>query len=314
MQIFSICCVRDEVDVIAETLGAASEWSDQIFVLDNGSVDGTWELLKQLEGGNSKLVLLGQELEPFSEELRGTVFEARRQIANPGDWWCRLDADEIYIDDPRDFLDRTPSLVGFVWSATFNFYLTEIDVEAYEADPYGWLERPVQERLHHYQNNWSEGRFVRHRSDLRWKGLIWPENRGITDRRRIRLKHYQYRSPNQIQRRLEIRQPRPDIFPHESRRSLPVPDRESKNWVRDWMRKEPAETATWRDRVRTAADCDVDLGDGSFLMHEELMPALPRRGPDFARAMVQSSRAGAAMTRPLRRWRGHRRQVGDPRA
>lgn len=43
MKIFSICCVRGENDIVGETLKAALDWSDQIFVFDNGSTDGTWE-------------------------------------------------------------------------------------------------------------------------------------------------------------------------------------------------------------------------------------------------------------------------------
>lgn len=43
MKIHCVCVVKDEVDVIEQTLKAASQWSDFIYVLDNGSCDHTWE-------------------------------------------------------------------------------------------------------------------------------------------------------------------------------------------------------------------------------------------------------------------------------
>jgi hypothetical protein len=32
-----------------------------------------------------------------------------------GDWWCILDADEFYIDDPREFLEAVPKRFSSVW-------------------------------------------------------------------------------------------------------------------------------------------------------------------------------------------------------
>ncbi len=40
--------------------------------------------------------------------------------------WCRLDSDEIYIDDPINFLSAVPDKYGFVFSASFNFYFTDL--------------------------------------------------------------------------------------------------------------------------------------------------------------------------------------------
>src|SRR4051794_8304478 len=223
MKIFSICCVRDENDIIQETLAAALTWSDRIFVFDNGSIDGTWETLQSIAQNNPKIAIVGHDSRPFTDELRGEIFERCKSVASPGDWWCRLDSDEIYIDEPASFLAGVPGTFGFVFSASFEFYFTDVDLLRYEEDPIQWLARPAPERLKFYQNNWSEPRFVRHRDDLHWAGLIWPANRGRTFRSRIRVKHFPYRSPAQISRRLEIRQTQPVLFKHEANRSLTVP-------------------------------------------------------------------------------------------
>jgi glycosyltransferase involved in cell wall biosynthesis len=307
MRILSICVVRDEHDIIQETITCALEWSDRIFVLDNGSTDGTWEQLQEFAARNSEISLVGRELGAFRDELRGEVYSMCRHEADPGDWWCWLDADEFYIDDPRTFLKRIPPRFGFVRSATFNYYFTDRDLAAYERDPESWLRRPVQDRLRYYENNWSEGRFVRHRADLRWAGKIWPPNRGRIHRRRIRLKHFQYRSPEQIARRLEIRQPQFNIFRHESAVALAVPTADADyRWVRDWLRHLSKGKATWRDRIREAALCQYDAGDGLLVLREDLMPRLPPRLLDIARASLQASQFGTLVLQPYTAWRRRR--------
>jgi Glycosyl transferase family 2 len=198
MKIFSICCVRDENDIVGETLEAALSWSDRIFVFDNASADGTWETVQEIARKNSRIEIVGHDDRTFTDELRGEIFESCRSVAAAGDWWCRLDSDEIYIDDPHRFLANVPDKYGFVYSASFDFYFTDVDLRSYEKDPSKWLAQPVRERLKFYQNNWGEPRFVRHRNDLHWAGLVWPANRGRIFPSRIRLKHFPYRSPAQM--------------------------------------------------------------------------------------------------------------------
>ena len=67
MRIFSLCCVRDENDVIRETLESALEWSDKIFIVDDGSVDGTWDTLQDLARQQPKLAIVHREQRGYSE-------------------------------------------------------------------------------------------------------------------------------------------------------------------------------------------------------------------------------------------------------
>ena len=230
------------------------------------------------------------------------MFEAVRAIASPGDWWCKLDADEIYIDNPVEFLAKIPNKYGFIYSATYNYYFTDVDENNYNQNPTLWLSRSVQERLRHYQNNWSEPRIVRHRNDLRWSGRVWPPNRDLTAPIRIRLKHYQYRSPEQITRRLAIRQQQANVFVHEAGRSLCVPRSSRSDWSNQRMEHLIFEPAGWRDRVRPASECDVDHGDGELISHKELMPALPSPVIDQIRAWTQATKVGQALVWPLIKW------------
>jgi hypothetical protein len=114
------------------------------------------------------------------------------------------------------------------------------------------------------------------------------------------LKHFPYRSPTQISKRLAIRQQQPGLFKHEANRAL------AKGLQPDWMEKGPMplhELASWRDRVREAAECDVDRGDGVFLTRDELMPALPSPALDLVKVGLRRTQVGRAIVSPLLRWR-----------
>src|SRR5262249_382162 len=156
---------------------------------------------------------------------------------------------------------------------------------------------------------WSEPRFVRHRNDLDWGGLIWPDNHGRTFSSRIRLKNFPYRSPAQISRRLEVRQKQPAIFKHEANRTLNVPKAMRQDWSDESVKAAAGpEASFWQDRVRKAAECDVDLGDGSFIIRDELMPPLPSPAVDLVKVALQGTHVGRALLSPILKWR--RNQLG----
>jgi glycosyltransferase involved in cell wall biosynthesis len=205
MKIHGMCLVKNEADIITETLGKAAQWCDFVYVFDTGSTDETWERVKELARRQPSVIPLRYETRAFSDSLRAEIFSAFRKQAAPSDWWCRLDADEVYIDDPKVFLRAVPHRHHVVFSASCQFYLTEKELESRERDPETWEALPVEERLRHYVYDHSEARFFRLRAGLKWKCGSWPLHVGITHPRRIRLKHLQYRSPSQIQKRLDTR-------------------------------------------------------------------------------------------------------------
>ena len=51
MKIHGLCVVKNEADIIEQTLRSAATWCDWIYVLDNGSSDGTWEKVQRLARG-----------------------------------------------------------------------------------------------------------------------------------------------------------------------------------------------------------------------------------------------------------------------
>lgn len=207
MKIFGNCLVKNEGDMIEETLLKAAPWCDRIFVFDNGSTDDTWEKVLALTRREPRVVAFKQDAKPFKNSLRRDTFLAYRHEVRAGDWWCVLDADEIYVDDPRAFLAAVPARHHVVWGAYFQHYFTELDAARWETDPLAYPPRtPAEQALRHFRCDYSEVRFYRHRPRLVWTEGSAPRHLGVVHPRRIRFKHYQYRSPAQIRLRLETRQ------------------------------------------------------------------------------------------------------------
>lgn len=259
MTIRALSLVKNEADIIAYNLHSASRWCDAIYVLDNGSTDGTWNIVQELSRTTAAIIPFKQEARPFSDNLRQEIFACHRRAARPGDWWCILDADEFYVDDPKSFLERVPAPYRSVWPQLYTYLFTEQDA----GKP---SDAPAPERLHHYVlGEYSEPRFIRHSKDLTTfppgdLHPIYPE--------RIRMRHYPYRSREQIELRLATRREAMarGEFAHERR----------SNWASAaiaGMLDPDGFPDRWEERLATSNECLVDTGV------ESLKPALPWSSP-----------------------------------
>jgi len=202
MNIHSICIVKDEVDIVGDVLKDATKWSDYIYLFDNGSNDGTTKILKDLAEGNDEIIYYKWSDETFHDALRSEVFHAFKQNAQKGDWWCRLDADEFYIDDPKKFLSKVNDSFNAVSNSSFNYFITKKDLQKYHQNPASFTYK----NLRYYKNNWSEVRFVKDNGHLYWPpSSSWPVINMKVYPKKIRVKHFQYRNPEQVKKRIKNR-------------------------------------------------------------------------------------------------------------
>lgn len=203
MKIFGIMLVKDEADIIATVLEHVRTWADRVFVIDNGSTDGTWETVQRMADGC--IVAWRQDLRPYSNALRADAFNAFRHEAAENDWWCyKMDSDEFYVDNPRAFLATIPWPYHVVYKKSIDYVVTEEDVED------GSFTDSSKENLRRLSyikpTAYSEPRFFRHRNRLKWpEGEAAPRHRGPRYPTPITVRHYQYRSPSQMQHRLDVR-------------------------------------------------------------------------------------------------------------
>ena len=99
-KIYSLLLVKNEADIIRASLMAAVKWSDKVIVMDNGSDDGTWEIVQELAAQDIRIVAFMQYTGGFHIGLRAKAFRAFRHELSSRDWWCvRLDADEFFSED-----------------------------------------------------------------------------------------------------------------------------------------------------------------------------------------------------------------------
>jgi len=267
--IHAMCLIKNEADIIVETLQAASTWCDFIYVYDNGSTDGTWERVLNLSKVNSQIVTYKTDPTPFTDSLRGELFYRYRANFREGDWLCRLDADEIYIDNPRIFLAKVPPQYRVVWAAMFQYAFTDKDLELYDRDPSLYSEDvPVEQRLRYYKNDNSEIRFFRYLKHLEYKPggrSGWPTGIGDPYPVRIWYKHFVTRSPEQIQKRLDTR--RETVY----RGKLGLLG--GYGWFRHEL---PYVDRSWTERVAKASQLDYDAFDGKYVVNEGLMRPIRR--------------------------------------
>lgn len=198
MRVFSISVVKNEADVIAASLRAALAWSEGIFVLDNGSTDGTWEIIQDMAAQHAGLVAWKQWDAPFHEGMRAHVYNAFRHVARPGDWWCmRLDADEFYVDDPRVLLAEVSPWYDVVCKDSIEYRLTEEDLS--ELDFTGRFEEDRDKIRYYLPHTWREVRFFRHRARLAWKEHDpFPGHVGAIAKELVPVRHYKFRNPGQM--------------------------------------------------------------------------------------------------------------------
>lgn len=197
--------VKNEADIVKSVILDAKKWADRIFIMDNGSTDGTWEIIKSL--ADDTVVPWKQDFRPYSNGLRADVFNEFRNEARDGDWWCfKLDADEFYFDNLKEFLTKVPKKYSLVAKQSLDYVLTTEDVAKYEFS--GDFEKD-KEQIRYLKNTcWTEPRFFRYRKSLKWEFEAtshYPKYAGLLYPELILVKHYQFRSPKQIQARLDLR-------------------------------------------------------------------------------------------------------------
>lgn len=205
MKIFAIMLVKNEVDIVGPVLKSAEKWADKIFILDNGSTDGTWELIQSIK--DDVITPWKQDFGPFRRGMRADVFNHFRNLSTEDDWWCyALDADEFYEENPREFLKRVPKNFHWVFKKSIDYVITKEDVQNFDFT--GDFEKDKSHLKYFKVPCWCEGRFFKYRKNLIWNNGAanqYPAHVGVAFPNKIIVKHYQYRSPLQMQKRLDLR-------------------------------------------------------------------------------------------------------------
>ncbi len=203
--------VRDEGDIIAESLSAMLKWADHIYIYDTGSVDETWEIVCDFASQDARVRPLRNETVYFNDTIvRGWIFNQARERMKTGDWFLRVDADEFHHISPQEFVhERMEKHETLAYHQYYNFVLRESEVANWEAGRENMDDRArsISERRQWYQPSiYAEPRLCRYREGMKWPSFAsFPFNAGLVAKQRLPIRHYPHRDPRQLDRRSRLR-------------------------------------------------------------------------------------------------------------
>jgi hypothetical protein len=211
MRFHGLMLLRDEIDIIAQNLDHLLTWIDTLFILDMGSVDGTWDIVQDYARRDKRIVPFFSKPIVYDDNLRCMLFAEYRSRFAPGDWVMKIDADEFYHVTPPDFVKQRLSPGDTAAHLQWYFFrLTRQEVADYESGRVDVTEdrkRPISDRRRYYKiSTYAEPRLFRYRRTIQWpQNASFPFNAGFVSRHRIPIRHYPHRDPPQMERRFKLR-------------------------------------------------------------------------------------------------------------
>ena len=211
MRFHALMLVRDEDDILEQTLAHLLEWADGVYIYDLGSLDHTWDIVRAAARRDPRVHAFASRPIIFGDRLRGDLFAAYRDRFEDGDWIVRADADEFYAVPPPEFVEalrRDETLVQLVW---YFFRMTTAEADAYldgACDMRADRLRPIWRRRRWFKiPDYAEPRMFRYRRAMQWpkEGASFPFNAGCSARARIPVLHFPHRDPLQMEWRYILR-------------------------------------------------------------------------------------------------------------
>jgi glycosyltransferase involved in cell wall biosynthesis len=211
--IIGLMMIRNEADIIAQSVPHACAVCDILLAVDCGSDDGSLELLEGLADHHPNLILAGTLHDRTPDEARCRLWRLLRWHTSWSTWWVFIDADEFIESDLRETLAQAGRAgADHLFSRHANFYYTESELKRWVLGEETIADRPrrISERRHFYVMATSMPRAFR---NLPW--VVWNEQEyfprvSCPARERILYRHYQYRDWDQIWRRVETRRQAPE--------------------------------------------------------------------------------------------------------
>ena len=221
-RIHAICLVKNEGDVIAETLRYASKFCHKIYVFDTGSTDDSWQQVEQ--AASDVIIPFRHESIAFYDGLRAQVFNAVRGDIAAGDWLYILDADEFLAADPCAAIEIAEKEgAQQIDTLQYNFQFTDVDWQQSKKG-LDSRDRSIIDRRRYYCFTNIEQRLFQVDTDTFWPehtdvdnphGFMRPQGARKLKKCTYRLPncHYQYRDPEQIRLRMQTRKVAREINP-----------------------------------------------------------------------------------------------------
>jgi glycosyltransferase involved in cell wall biosynthesis len=194
MAVFGITMVKDEADLIEGTLRHMAGEVDRIVVADNGSTDGTRDIIAELEG-ELDLDVVDDPDPAYYQSAKMTALAAR--AAEQGATWIvPFDADELWYARHRiSTMLRRANTCNVAVARLFNHFSTSIDPP--DPDPFRrmqWRQRDPAP-LPKVAFRWEPGAVIEQGNH----GVVLPS--GARPVQKLEVRHFPYRSAEQFVRK-----------------------------------------------------------------------------------------------------------------
>lgn len=209
--IYGLMIVRDEGDVVGDCLRHALAYCRKIIVMDNASVDSTWDVVQDMARQHpGRIVPLLRTSAKFHDGLRAPAYNAFHTEIGRDDWWMRLDADEFLVDHPLAAVRKANAEgADFIRAWQMNFMLTRPELAEIESGVED-LSAPIYKRRRYYRIDWREFRLFRNDPERPWDADSSPQFPQGLDKRKVGSlalfnRHFGNRHPDQMTHRFAIR-------------------------------------------------------------------------------------------------------------
>ena len=121
MKLIAVSRVKNEIDIIETFVRHHIQYFDKLIILDDGSADDTYDVLKSLRAAGLPLVLLREPVVGYEQSRYMTLLLRMAVYQFGADWVAPLDADE-FLEVPGEMTlaeilaSQEPSLIALPWS------------------------------------------------------------------------------------------------------------------------------------------------------------------------------------------------------
>lgn len=213
-KLFGVCFVKNEDDIIADSVTHAAQVCDKVFVIDNASTDRSWEIVNGLHLDN--VVPVCSKDFVYRDHLYLSFMKTKKEELGVDNWWYIFGADEFIAEDPLPVIMQAEEEgADCIAVERINFLITKDEVR--DAVQSGRLET-WRDRKYYVLYDSGEVRFCKNTRFADY-GICDNVPFGLMKEcsRRLLMKHYPYRSLSQLKKRVYTRYGNPE-FESEGRR------------------------------------------------------------------------------------------------
>lgn len=193
MSTWGIAMMRDEADVAEAVVRHMADEVDGVLVADNGSTDGTRDILRALQDELPN-VFTQDDFDPaYYQSQKMTALAEQVHRDNGAVWVVPFDADEIWFAEDRisTVLTAADLEMNIAPAVLTNHYVTSIDAEG--NNPFQRMVWRAREpgRLPKVAVRWEDGAVIHqgnHGATVK-KHMLGPE---------LKIRHFPYRSVSQF--------------------------------------------------------------------------------------------------------------------